>query len=481
MSGIVAYGAYVPRLRLQRSVVLQAHTWFSPALKSLAKGERSMANWDEDVITMATEAARDCAPPALRSRIGTVLLASTTAPYADRQNSGIVKEALNLPDAVATADLGGSQRAGTSALIQALRCADGAGETLLCLAAERAKARPASEPEMINGDAAAAFLVGRDDGIARFVGSHSVSIDFVDHFRSSGEAFDYAWESRWIRDEGYMKIAANALKDALKKYSLSPAKVNRLAVAIPVKGVPEILARMAGIAPESVQDNLHAEMGHAGPAHALVLLANTLKSARPGEHIVVVSFGQGCDVLIFQVTDAILRHSHPVGVDGWLARRKPENNYMKYLFFNGLLDLERGMRAELDQKQPLTTLYRNRKAVLGLVGGRCRVTGTVQFPKSEISVAATGAETGTQDDYPLADIPAHILTYTADSLTYTPDPPNHYGMVAFEGGGRMLCEFADADEGNVEVGAQVRMALRIKACDETRHFTKYFWKAILNG
>ena len=480
MPGIVAYGAYVPRLRLQRSAVLQAHAWFSPALKSLAKGERSVANWDEDVITMATEAARDCAPPVLHSRIDTVLLASTTAPYADRQNAGIVKEALNLPDTVATADLGGSQRAGTSALIQALRSTGGGAEAVLCLAAERAKARPASESELVNGDAAAAFVVGREDGIARFVGSHSVSIDFVDHFRSSGEAFDYTWESRWIRDEGYMKIAGNALKDALERHSLSPAKVDRLAVAIPVKGVPEALARKAGIDPASVQDNLQATMGHSGPAHALVLLAHTLKSARPGEHIVVVSFGQGCDVLIFQVTDAILGHQHPVGVDGWLARRKPEDNYMKYLFFNGLLDLERGMRAELDQKQPLTALYRNRKAVLGLVGGRCRVTGTIQFPKSEISVAATSAQTGTQDDYPLADIPARILTYTADRLTYTPDPPNYYGMVAFEGGGRMLCEFADADESNVEVGTPVRMVLRIKASDEARHFTKYFWKAVPN-
>ena len=145
MPGIVAYGAYGPRLRLQRSAVLQAHAWFSPALKSLAKGERSVANWDEDVITMATEAARDCAPPVLHSRIDTVLLASTTAPYADRQNAGIVKEALNLPDTVATADLGGSQRAGTSALIQALRSTGGGAEAVLCLAAERAKARPASE------------------------------------------------------------------------------------------------------------------------------------------------------------------------------------------------------------------------------------------------------------------------------------------------------------------------------------------------
>jgi uncharacterized OB-fold protein len=191
-----------------------------------------------------------------------------------------------------------------------------------------------------------------------------------------------------------------------------------------------------------------------------------------------MGFGQGCDVLLFEVTSAIDNHEHPRGVDGWLARRRPESNYMKYLFFSGMVSLERGMRAELEQKQPLTALYRNRKTVLGLVGGRCKVTGTVQYPKSEICVSATTAVTGTFEDYPLADVPARILTYTADNLTYTPDPPSYYGMVEFEGGGRMLTEFTDADPESIEVGVPVRMVFRIKAVDEMRHITKYFWKAV---
>ena len=58
MANVLAYGAYVPRLRLQRAAVVQAHQWFAPALRALGKGERAMANWDEDAITMAVEAAR---------------------------------------------------------------------------------------------------------------------------------------------------------------------------------------------------------------------------------------------------------------------------------------------------------------------------------------------------------------------------------------------------------------------------------------
>ena len=165
------------------------------------------------------------------------------------------------------------------------------------------------------------------------------------------------------------------------------------------------------------------------------------------------------------------------GVAGWLARGRPESNYFKQLAFTGALDLERGMRAELEQKQPLTALYRNRKTVLGLVGARDRATGEVQYPRTSIAVGSRTAETGTLEDYPLAERVARILTYTADSLAYTPDPPGCYGMLEFEGGGRMLAEFTDVDPAAVEVGLAMRMTFRIKAVDERRDFTKYFWKA----
>ena len=59
-SGILSYGAYLPRRRLQRKSIAAANSWFAPGLRGLARGERAMANWDEDTVTMAVEAARDC-------------------------------------------------------------------------------------------------------------------------------------------------------------------------------------------------------------------------------------------------------------------------------------------------------------------------------------------------------------------------------------------------------------------------------------
>lgn len=476
MVGILAAGAYVPRMRLQRQAIVAAHAWFAPGLKALGKGERAMGNWDEDTITMAVEAARDCLTELDRGRVARIVLASTSHPFADRQSAGVAKEALNLTDKVAALDVSGNQRAGTSALLEALYASNGGAGDVLCVASQKRRAQPASELELTTADAAAAILVGKGPVAAQFLCGHSLSIDFVDHFRAADAEFDYNWESRWVRDEGYAKIAPQAIKAAMTEGGLTPSQIDRFIMAAPVKGVNETVAKACGIAPDKVADPLTGQLGDAGTVQPLILLAHALETARAGEVLVVVGFGQGCDVLIFRATGE--RAVRGLGVTGWLTRRKPEANYVRYLTLAGHLDIERGMRAEFDQKTALTALYRNRKAVMALVGGRSTKTGAIQFPKTEISVGNDDRTRGTQEDYPFAERRAHILTYTADNLTYTPDPPSWYGAIEYEGGGRMTVEFVDVEPEQVQVGAPMRMMFRIKAVDEMRGFTKYFWKAV---
>ena len=73
--GITSFGAYIPRLRLQRSAILAANTWANAGLGANGKGERSMCNWDEDSVTMAVEAARDTLQDSERARIGALMIA----------------------------------------------------------------------------------------------------------------------------------------------------------------------------------------------------------------------------------------------------------------------------------------------------------------------------------------------------------------------------------------------------------------------
>jgi 3-hydroxy-3-methylglutaryl CoA synthase len=481
MTGITSYGAYIPRLRLQRKAAAQANAWFAPNLMGAAKGERAMANFDEDAVTMAVEAARDCVPAADpikdRAFVEAVYFASTTMPFSDRQNAGILAAALNLPDAISSLDIAASQRAGTSALTTALDgVKSGRIKTALVAAGEKRKARAASPQEMAFGDAAAAFTVGNEKVVANFLGSHFVTLDFVDHFRGADEDFDYGWEERWVRDEGYSKIVPAAIKALFEKTGLKGADIAHLILPCPFAKLDQALAKASGIDPAKVRDNLAAMVGDAGSAHALLMLAHVLESAKPGEKILIAQFGQGCDVLLFEAT-AELANMKRNGVSGSLARRKEEPNYNKFLGFNGLIELEKGMRAEVDKRTALTTLYRKNDMLMGLVGGKCRVCGTAQFPRSRICVNPNCKAVDSQDPYSFADQQGTVLSWSADFLTYSMSPPNHYGMITFADGGRLMTDITDVEQGQIDSGSKVKMVFRVKDRDEKRGFIRYFWKA----
>ena len=146
----------------------------------------------------------------------------------------------------------------------------------------------------------------------------------------------------------------------------------------------ETIAQRLGLPASSLRDQLAAGCGDTGASHPLVMLVHALEEAAPGDRILVVGFGQGCDALLFEATDAIGDCARPAGIGRSLARGKTESNYQRYLAFNELIKLEKGPRAEVDRLTPLSTLYRKRDMLLGLVGGRCRICGTMQFPKSRI-------------------------------------------------------------------------------------------------
>jgi len=483
MIGITAYGAYIPRRRLQRKAVAEANRWFAPGLVGGAKGERAMANFDEDAVTLAVEAGRDCLPAADptkdRAFVDAIYFASTSMPFSDRQNAGIVTQALQLSEQVSSADISSSQRAGLSALTIALDAvAGGRVKSPLVVAGEKRKARAASPQELAYGDASAAVTVGGDKVIAKFLGSQSQTLDFVDHFRGEGEDFDYGWEERWIRDEGYSKIVPATVKALLEKTGVKAADIAHFILPCPFAKLDQTIAKQCGIDPAKTRDNLAATVGDSGSAHALLMLVHALESAKPGEKILVAQFGQGCDVLLFEATDALGDLPKRNGVTGSLARRKEETNYLKYLGFNGLIELEKGMRAEVDKRTALTVLYRKSDMLLGLVGGKCRVCGTAQFPKSRICVNPNCKAVDSQDDCGFSEKQGEVLSWSADFLTYSMDPPNHYGMITFAEGGRFMADITDVEQGQVDTGTKVRMSFRVKDRDEKRGFVRYFWKAV---
>ena len=432
-----------------------------------------MANWDEDSITMAVEAARDCLTSHNAEDVRNLYFASTTHPFKDRQNAGVIGTALSIEQNLSATDIGGSLKAGASALVAGLNASkDGAPS--LVTAADKRLARVASANELNYGDGAAALLCGTENVIAKLIGHHSVSMDFVDHFRGDETDFDYGWEERWIRDEGYSKIVPPAIKSGLAAAKLKGSDITHFIMPSPMPAVPKQMAKACGVADGAVRDLLGANLGDTGCAHALVMLVDALETAKAGDKIMVVAFGQGVDVLAFEVTAENAKLPKRKGVSGWLARRKEEKNYMKFLAFNEMLPLDKGMRAEFDKKTALSVLWRKRDMIYGLVGGKCKVCGTVQFPRSQVCVKC--GELDTQQPESLSGLVGRVKSYTEDWLAYTPLPPYIYGNVEYDGGANCMLEFTDFAPGAVQVGSAVRMVFRIKDFDTRRSFRRYFWK-----
>jgi 3-hydroxy-3-methylglutaryl CoA synthase len=477
MVGIVAFGAYVPRLRLNRQAAYDANKWFAPGLRGLAKGERSMANWDEDSITMAVEASRDCLTSHKAEDVRNIYFASTTHPFKDRQNAGVIGTALNVEQNLSAMDVGGSLKAGTSALIAGLN-ASRKGASSLVAAADKRMARVASAGELNYGDGAAALLCGTENVIAKLVGHHSVSMDFVDHFRGDESRFRLRLGRALDPRRGLLEDRAAGDQGRPRRLQAQGQRHHPLHHAEPD----------AGGAQADGQGLRHRRRARCATCSApisatpvrrmrLVMLVDALETAKAGDKIMVVAFGQGVDSLVFEVTAENAKLAKRKGLSGWMARRKEEKNYMKFLAFNEMLPIDKGMRAEFDKKTALSVLWRKRDMIYGLVGGKCKVCGTVQFPRSQVCVNPNCHAIDSQEPYAMAGS-MHVMSFTADSLTYSPDPPAYYGMITFPEGGRFMADFTDSDKEQVKVGAKMRMTFRIRDNDTMRGgFKRYFWKA----
>jgi len=142
--------------------------------------------------------------------------------------------------------------------------------------------------------------------------------DFVDHYRGEFAKFDRQWEDRWIRDLGFDQLVPEAVKGLLDKYRQEISDFSKVVYPCHYPAARKKLNKLMGISPELVQKNLQAEIGETGTPHSLVMLISALEEAKPGDKILVVSFGSGCDALYFEVTKEIENPVVRNGISGCL-------------------------------------------------------------------------------------------------------------------------------------------------------------------
>jgi len=481
MIGIRYYGAYVPRYRLDKKKIFESMGWLNSGTVALSKGEKAVANFDEDAVTMAVAACINAIEPQEHDRndLDGVYFGSTTMPFQERQNAGIIATALGMGENVRSVDFSGSLKSGTSALIAAIEAVK-SGETknMIACASDCRLGKMGSPQEMLFGDAAAAFVIGDQDIIAEYKGSVSVTGDFGDHVRGRYSKFDRQWEDRWIRDLGYEKFIPQAVENLLNKYNLEIGEFSKIIYSCYYGAERKKLNKKLGLDPEKVQDIYLNEIGDMGSAQSMVMLAGALETAKPGDKIMVVSFGSGCDALYFEVTDKINDLKNIKAVSSCLANRAELDKYSKYLAWRHIVPIDTGIRGEEDLTSRWSFMWRASKATLGFIGSKCKKCGTPQFPPQRVCVKPSCGAIDEMEDYNFSVKKGKIGSFTGDLLAASMNPPQIYGNIFIEDGGKVMMNFTDCDLESLKVGMPLYFSFRIKYFDERRDIYRYFWKAI---
>ena len=460
MAGISAYSTYLPYSRLDRMAIAEALG--TPP----GKGTRAVASHDEDTTSMGVEAAR----PVLRNRAqpAQILFATADPAYLDKTNATAIHSALALDESVAAYDFIGSVRSG----VGAMRAAAQANiETLVVLSDIRTGLAGGAD-ERDGGDGAVAFLFSDDNAILQFVGVASASGEFLDRWRTPGDAASKQWEERF-GETAYVPLAMSAFTAACKQAGITAEDIDQVVLSGVHPRAVRTTARTLGVRPEALADDLSAQIGDTGTAHRGIMLADVLDRAQPGQTIALLTLADGADCSIWRTTDAIAGYQRTTTVREQIDAGQPGLSYETFLTWRGMLRREPPRRP--DPEAPAAPpSFRREEWKFGFTGSRCENCGTRHLPPQRVCVNCRAVDQMAPER--LADVPATVATFTVDRLAFSLSPPVVAAVIDFDGGGRFRCELTDVDPASVKIGDRVEMTFR-------RLFTagngvhNYFWKA----
>nr|BFE36881.1 3-oxoacyl-[acyl-carrier-protein] synthase III C-terminal domain-containing protein [Actinomadura rugatobispora] len=457
MTRIVARGVHLPLHRLERASI------------GAGRGTRAVASHDEDTTSMAVAAARTALAGAGGHLPGTVLFSTSAPAYADRTNATAVLAALGLDGDAAAYDFTGSVRSGIGAF-RAAADAAAVGRTTLAVASDIRTGLPGSAEERDGGDAAAALVFAPDGPcLAEVVATAAVSAEFLDRWRTPGEAAPHVWEERFGAAV-YAPLAARALEQGLKAAGLDGGDVGHLLVTGPHGRAVAAARRAAGVRPEAVADDRSGAVGVTGAAHPYLMLADAVERAAPGDAIVLLVLADGADCVVLRAGELAGSAPGPA-VAGALPGRPVAHQDM--LVWRGLLRREPPRRPDPDRPAAPPS-HRAADWKFAFTASRCEDCGARHLPPQRVCRRCRAADRMAPE--PLAGRPGTITTFTVDHLAYSVAPPVVVAVVDLDGGGRLQCELTDADAERVRVGDRVELTFRrLHTTADGVH--DYFWKA----
>lgn len=337
--GIVGYGAYVPRYRLPGSEV--ARVWTDG--KGGPVKEKAVAGLDEDVVTMSIEAARNALaragidPCDLRA----VWVGSESHPYAVKPSGTLVAEAIGAVPNIQAGDWEFACKAGTEAVVAAMALVGSSmGRYALAIGMDTAQGRPGDALEYTAGSGGAAWLIGpAEEALVVIDASYSYVTDTPDFWRRA-EAKYPEHGQRFTGDPAYFKHVTTAGQTLMEISGLKAEDFQYAVFHQPNPKFPQRAGQVLGFKPEQISTGLLCPViGNTYAGSAMIGLTAVLDVAKPGDRILLVSYGSGAgsDAFLLRVTERLLeRRDLALKTADYIARRT-QIDYATYTRYRGKL------------------------------------------------------------------------------------------------------------------------------------------------
>ena len=342
--GIIGYGAYIPRYRLPAREV--ARVWVGGRASGLPIKEKAVPGLDEDVVTMSLEAVRNALKRAGidPAEIRAVWIGSESHPYAVKPTSTIVAEAIGAAPHVQAADMEFACKAGTEAMVVAMGLV-GSGMARYAVAGglDTAQGKPGDALEYTAAAGGAAFVIGpAEESLATLNASYSYVTDTPDFWRREYQRYP-EHGNRFTGEPAYFKHSTTAGKTMMEALGTKPSDYTWAIFHQPNAKFPQRTASLLGFTPEQIKPGLLSPViGNTYAGAAIIGLTATLDVARPGDRILMVSFGSGAgsDAFDITVTDKLLeRRDKALKTQDYIARRT-EIDYAMYARMRGKLAMK---------------------------------------------------------------------------------------------------------------------------------------------
>jgi hydroxymethylglutaryl-CoA synthase len=308
MSGIVGYGAYVPSNRIKSEEIARQWGKDPEAIRrGLLLEEKSVPGLDEDTITIAVAAGRDALARAGIDprRIGALYIGSESHPYAVKPSGTVVAEALGIGPEVRVADFEFACKAGTEAMFVAAALVEsGRIDYAMGIGADTSQGAPNDALEFSASAGGAAYVLGKDDLLARLIDACSITTDTPDFWRREGEFYP-RHGGRFTGEPAYYKHILAATRNMLDRTGMKPSDFRHVVFHMPNGKFPLAAGKTLGFAKEQLATGwLVNTMGNTYSGSSPTGLAAVLDVADPGDKILITSFGSGAgsDSFVFEAT-----------------------------------------------------------------------------------------------------------------------------------------------------------------------------------